>query len=50
MLQAVNTYDTHEGVARGGTRAERNGLKTISGDFGRLDRSTWRTLQGVLAA
>ncbi len=50
VLQAVNTYDTHEGVVRGGSRAERNGLKTITGEFGRLDRSTWRPLQNVLAA
>ena len=50
VLQAVNTYDTHEGVVRGGSRAERNGLKTITGDFGRLDRNTWRALQRVLAA
>jgi len=48
VLQAVNTYDTHKGVVRG-SRAERNGLKTITGDFGRLDRNTWRALQGVLA-
>jgi phage/plasmid-like protein (TIGR03299 family) len=50
VLQALNTYESHEGVVRGGSRAERNGLKTISGDFGRLDRSTWRTLEHVLAA
>jgi phage/plasmid-like protein (TIGR03299 family) len=50
VLQAVNTFESHEGVVRGGSRAERNGLKTVNGDFGRLDRSTWRTLEGVLAA
>lgn len=49
VLQAVNTYDTHEGTVRGGSRAERNSIKTITGDFGRLDRGTWRTLQEVLA-
>jgi len=48
VLQAVNTYDAHEGIVRG-SRAERNGLKTITGDFGQLDRNTWRTLRGVLA-
>ena len=47
VLQAVNTYEHHEGVVRG-ERAERNGLKTITGDFGRLDRSTWKTLQDIL--
>jgi phage/plasmid-like protein (TIGR03299 family) len=50
VLQAVNTFESHEGIVRGGSRAERNGLKTINGDFGRLDRSTWRSLEGVLAA
>jgi len=47
VLQAVNTYEHHEGVVRG-ERAERNGLKTITGDFGRLDRTTWKTLQDIL--
>jgi phage/plasmid-like protein (TIGR03299 family) len=49
VLQAVNTYESHEGVVRGGSRAERNSLKTITGEFGRLDRDTWRSLQLVLA-
>jgi len=31
-----------------GSRAERNGLKTINGDFDRLDRTTWTTLRAVL--
>jgi len=47
VLQAVNTYEHHEGVVRG-ERAERNGLKTITGDFGRLDRTTWKTLNAIL--
>ena len=47
VLQAVNTYEHHQGVVRG-ERAERNGLKTITGDFGRLDRTTWKTLTAVL--
>ena len=47
VLQAVNTYEHHEGVVRG-ERAERNGLKTINGDFGRLDRTTWKTLTANL--
>jgi len=49
VLQAINTYDQHNGVIRG-DRAERNSLKTITGDFGRLDRQSWRTLQPLLAA
>ncbi len=48
VLQAVNTFEHHQGVVRG-DRAERNGLKTITGDWGQLDRRTWRTLHGVLA-
>jgi len=47
-LQAVSTYDQHQATVRGGSRAERNSLKTITGDFGRLDRSTWKTLTAVL--
>ncbi len=48
VLQAVNTYEHHEGVVRGSSRGERNGLKTITGDFGRLDRTTWKTLTAIL--
>ncbi len=47
VLQAVNTYEHHEGTVRG-DRSERNGLKTINGDFGQLDRRTWRMLQPLL--
>lgn len=47
VLQAVNTYEHHEGAVRG-DRVERNNLKTINGDFGQLDRRTWRTLQPLL--
>lgn len=42
VVQAVNTYAPHEGVVRG-DGAERNGLKVITGEFGRLDRATWHT-------
>lgn len=49
VLQAVNTYEHHEGIVRGTPRAERNMLRTITGDYGQLDRSTWATLQSVLA-
>ena len=49
VLQAVSTYDQHQATVRG-SRAERNSLKTITGDFGRLDRQSWRTLQPLLAA
>ena len=49
VLQAINTYEHHEGTVRGTPRAERNMLRTITGDYGQLDRSTWNTLQSVLA-
>jgi len=48
VLQAVNAYDQHDRVVRG-DRAERNSLKTITGEFGKLDRCTWHTLQPLLA-
>ncbi len=47
VLQAVNTYEHHEGAVRG-DRVERNNLKTINGDFGQLDRRTWQTLRPLL--
>jgi phage/plasmid-like protein (TIGR03299 family) len=50
VLQAVNTYDTHEATIRGANRAERNSLKTINGDFARLDRASWHTLRNIIAA
>jgi len=50
VLQAVSTYNQHQARIRGGSRAERNSLKTITGDFGRLDRQSWRTLQPLLTA
>ncbi len=28
--------------------SSRNGLKTITGDLGRLDRTTWKTLTAIL--
>jgi phage/plasmid-like protein (TIGR03299 family) len=49
VIQAVNTYEHHEGTVRG-DRAERNNLKTINGDFGTLDRRTWQTLRPLLTA
>ena len=49
VLQAVNTYEHHESTVRGARRAERNMLRTITGDFGTLDRATVGTLDTVLA-
>ncbi|QIG42062.1 DUF932 domain-containing protein [Nocardioides anomalus] len=48
-LQAVNTYEHHENPVRGTSRPERNMLRTIAGDFGRVDQEAWSTLQAVLA-
>lgn len=48
-MQAVNTYEHHEGTVRGAPRPERNMLRTVTGDFAKLDRETLSTLQKVLA-
>ena len=48
MLQAVNTYAHHHGVVRGDNRAERNHLKTLTGEFAQLDRTTLRTFTRIL--
>ena len=50
VLAAVNTYEHHEAAVRGATRAERNMLRTVTGEFGALDRTSWHTLNAVLAA
>jgi phage/plasmid-like protein (TIGR03299 family) len=49
VLQAVNTYAHHEGIVRGTHRAERNMLRTVTGEFGDLDRASWSELAKVLA-
>ena len=49
VLQAVNTYEHHERPVRGATRAERNMLRTVKGEFGDLDRQAWKHLESVLA-
>jgi len=49
VLQAVNTYEHHEGIVRGSTRPERNMLRTITGDFAQADRAAWGQLAAVLA-
>ena len=48
VLQAVNTDAHHHGIVRGDHRAERNQLKTLTGEFAQLDRTTLRTLTRVL--
>jgi phage/plasmid-like protein (TIGR03299 family) len=49
VIKAVNTYEHHESTVRGATRAERNMLRTVTGDFAALDHTTWTSLQHVLA-
>jgi phage/plasmid-like protein (TIGR03299 family) len=49
VIQAVNTYEHHENTVRGASRAERNMLRTVTGDFASLDRTTWATLSHTLA-
>lgn len=49
VLAAVNTYEHHEGIVRGASRPDRNMLRTVTGDFARLDRETMSTLDRVLA-
>lgn len=49
VLQAVNTWEHHNSVVRGATRPERNMLRTVSGDFSRVDQAAWKELSSVLA-
>lgn len=49
VIQAVNTFEHHERTVRGAERAERNMLRTVTGDFGDVDRTSWRQLTTVLA-
>jgi phage/plasmid-like protein (TIGR03299 family) len=48
VLQAVNTYEHHEGTVRGSTRAERNMLRTVTGEWDSIDRGAWARLARVL--
>lgn len=48
VMQAVNTYEHHQATVRGATRAERNQLKTITGEYDALDHDTWTALSRVL--
>ena len=48
VVQAVNTYEHHESTVRGVQRPERNMLRAITGDFGKLDRLTLSRLNSVL--
>ena len=50
VLQAVNTAEHHEWTVRGMSRAERNALRTVQGDFANVDRQAMDRLTAVLAA
>jgi phage/plasmid-like protein (TIGR03299 family) len=45
ILQAVNTYEHHEGTVRGASRADRNMLRTVTEDLGKIDRAAWKELR-----
>ncbi|WP_062289780.1 DUF932 domain-containing protein [Demequina phytophila] len=49
VLQAVNTYEHHARPVRGASRAERNQLRTVTGDFDTVDHAAYATLTRVLA-
>lgn len=49
VMAAVNTWEHHEKTVRGAERAERNMLRTVTGDFGKTDRDVLEHLQVVLA-
>jgi len=48
VLQAVNTYDHHEGIVRGGTRAERNMMSAVKGEQGKADDAAMELLGRIL--
>lgn len=48
VIQAVNTFEHWESNVRGASRAERNMLRTIAGDFGKADRAALQVLEKVL--
>lgn len=49
VLQAVNTYEHHARPVRGASRAERNMLRTVTGDFADIDQTAYAALTQVLA-
>jgi phage/plasmid-like protein (TIGR03299 family) len=50
VLQAVNTFTHHLAPVRGGSRPDRNALRTVTGQIDTLDRTTMETLQKALLA
>jgi phage/plasmid-like protein (TIGR03299 family) len=49
VIQAVNTYEHHDKTIRGADRPDRNMLRTVTGEFGQIDRNSWKQLSSVLA-
>lgn len=49
VVQAVNTYVHHHQTVRGRSRAERNMLMTLRGDFDRVDNTALSMLEAVTA-
>ncbi|MDN4489250.1 DUF932 domain-containing protein [Demequina sp. SYSU T00068] len=50
VIQAVNTYEHHSRAVRGASRAERNMLRSVTGDFDKFDSAAHTTLTQVIAA
>jgi phage/plasmid-like protein (TIGR03299 family) len=50
VIQAVNTWEHHMGVVRNASRGERNMLRTVSGDFAKVDQRAWARLRSILIA
>ena len=50
VLQSVNTWEHHSKTVRGASRAERNMLRTVTGDFAAVDVAAHHTLTRVLAS
>lgn len=48
VIQAVNTFEHHEGIVRGSSRCDRNMLRTVTGDFAKVDQGAWRQLERIL--
>lgn len=47
FIQAINTYSHHEQTVKGATRPERNMMRAVSGDFGKLTESSFDVLSAV---
>ncbi|MRJ75456.1 DUF932 domain-containing protein [Aeromicrobium sp. SMF47] len=50
VIQAVNTWEHHMGVVRNASRGERNMLRTVTGEFAKVDQRAWARLKRILSA